>query len=192
MSQTLSPPVGVRHALQRFGPLPLFAVGGLIGGLALGLGLGAATVASESLTGAAVGVGWALAIVSLAGLASQRLWKWFPQRACQVAAGQRFRQGRSTTSLIWGIQLGAGVTTYLVTPAFYGLLGVAFALQSPLTAVLAGAVYGLTRCLMIDAVAVVRRQARLMGQDILPLVGLEARMRLPLAATIVIGLALSL
>lgn len=118
-----------------------FVLGAVVGGLALG---GVAAGLALLLPSAAW-VGAAAAVVTVsADLGLIRLWTH--PRQVNEAWLRTYRPWAYASG--FGLQIGAGLTTYLMTAATY-LLVVVAALTTPLTALLAGGLFGLVRGLTV-------------------------------------------
>jgi hypothetical protein len=71
-----------------------------------------------------------------------------------VPAALILQRSRTVAALQWGIQLGLGFRTYVVTPAFFGLISVGL-VQDPIAlAVAVGTLYGIVRGGMIATFAI--------------------------------------
>lgn len=124
-------------------PLMCLSIGSTIGGLVLGLaslGIHLVLGGSPARIGLVLGIGGLAAVAT----ASHRVRRWIPERHCQVARTLLQTRSRERTSLRWGIKLGVGVTTLVVTPAFYALLAVSIA-QRATVALLSCLTYGFVR-----------------------------------------------
>jgi hypothetical protein len=179
VSQILAPPVGVRNPIRAFGPLVAAVGGGVSGGTILGLGLAAMTLLTSQLPGATVGLMLALSCMAVVGLAWPSTRIWLPHRAAQVRAEVMLRHRKFRTAGQWGFELGLGVATHLVTPAFYAFVGIVLGSGEPALAVVAGASYGFARLLTIAIAAAAHRHIA-SGEDespVLFLAGMERRTR---------------
>jgi hypothetical protein len=160
----------------------LLIVGGLIGGLTLGFALGGVALLSVQLEPARVGLLWGTcglaAFAAIFGGSS----RWIPQALRQVGTSTLIERGPARAAFAWGRELGVGFHTFVVTPAFYAVVGLCMA-TDPVTSVLVGATYGTTRGAVIAVFAlVVRRRASCATRRSEPGLGLERRFRVPLAA----------
>jgi hypothetical protein len=117
-------------------------------------------------------------------LASRRVRRVLPQRSCQVFDGLAPR-GKARAAFRWGVTLGEGVRTYVVTPAVYLMLPL-IAAQRLLFVPAMAMLYALARGVMI-AIQTLRGDSR---HD--PCDGLVARTRLALLVTGVAAAALTL
>jgi hypothetical protein len=89
---------------------------------------------------------------------------------------------------VWGVELGAGIRTLVVTPAYYGLLALSVTQPSIFWAFAVAVLYGVSRGGVIVAFAeVARRLESSKPPEWEPGDGLEVKLRAPLA--ILIGLA---
>lgn len=150
---------------------PLFTlVAGSIGG---GLTLGGSLGLLGELMARAIGLSAALVIVtaSAALVATFRptFRRWLPERRCQVKPRVFKESSRAVAALRWGFTLGTGVSTYVVTPAFFALVAL-IAASSPTHALFLGFLYGATRgavIAMAAGVVATRRDGSLVGQGLL-------------------------
>jgi hypothetical protein len=154
-----------------------------LGGAVLLVSIGVARIGSARL-----GLVWGLAAVSLVAIVWPTLREWVPERACQVPSSILLIRGRNRTALIWGWELGLGVCSYLVTPAFYALVAVAIGAHPVLAAAFMCVVYGLTRGLAIAGFALVTRHRNAWGIEAEPGIGLGRRLEVPLIVAIVAAL----
>jgi hypothetical protein len=95
-----------------------------------------------------------LGIIAIASLLVPSLAQLLPERPCQVQSSVLHAKGRSRAAWDWGIELGLGVRTFIVTPGFHALLAVAVGQHHALMATLVCATYGLVRGLTIAYFAV--------------------------------------
>jgi hypothetical protein len=162
-------PLGERGRRSRWGiTVPAYIAGSVAGGAALGTlaGLlgrltlsGVAIEARLALVAGALGAGlaWELALGTVPGPRRQVNERWL-----DIYRGWVYALG-------FGLQLGAGVTTVVVTSAVYGVLAAALASASASTGLLIGAVAGLLRGATVLAGAGIANPQRL--------VAFHARMR---------------
>ncbi|MCW3013474.1 MAG: mauF, partial [Solirubrobacterales bacterium] len=83
------------------------------------------------------------------GIADLRFVGIVPQIRRQVPEGLRWRIALPLTAGIYGLQLGLGFTTYLLTYAMWALLGACVLLGEPDLGLLVGATFGLGRALPV-------------------------------------------
>src|SRR4051812_32745910 len=126
--------------------------GALLGGVGLGAFIGILGWCARrvGIPGEAVLVTGLL--VSLAIL-SPALSLLLPERRSQVDPAQFFRWSARRAAFLWGLQLGFGIRSYIVTPALYSLLAVGLVIQSRLIATVVVAVYGVSRGIAILALS---------------------------------------
>ena len=128
-----------------------FAVGSVLGGAATGALAGVLGVALAALTGlpgtataaaivAAVAVG--AAVAEWTGVALPSLHRQVDERWLDTYRNWVYGLG-------YGLQLGAGVTTYITTAAVYVVLAAAVLVGSLPAAILIGALFGLVRGLSL-------------------------------------------
>jgi hypothetical protein len=134
-----------------------FAVGALAGGTA--------TFGGLSVLGSLAGVG-GLVLVAILGVAAAiadvRGRPIVPQIRRQVPEHWRRVLPLPLATLLYGVLLGLGFTTFVYAVALWALAGIAFVLASPSTGVLVGLAFGAGRALPICVLAPVahRRLAR--------------------------------
>jgi hypothetical protein len=143
-----------------------------------GFGFGATSVGpgADLTRGTAIGFGLALLLASTVFTFWESGRDLVPSRSCQVDPAL-LSSGRSRAAMEWGKQLGTGVRSHLVTPAFYGFLGFALA-SGPVRAFGLSVIYGAARSAAIGtgAIGVARRRARC-TLSLEPGLGLERRSR---------------
>lgn len=142
------------------------------------------------LSGARIGIALAALAVGFLGMLVPRTKVWLPQRAAQVSS-ELIHTGRTgRMSFGWGFELGVGVRTFLVTPAFYGLFAVALAQRTPLIALGIGVAYGASRGAALAVMTLASREPSHRVAAILRTDGVTRLMRVPLlvilAATFVV------
>lgn len=150
-----------------------------MGGFALGLGMAFVGLIIISVPGL-VGLLVVLTLFAVAAMFSSRAKELLPQRSAQVRYEDRLRMNPLAASFKWGVQLGAGVATRVITPAFYVMLAIG-CLLGGWVAVTIGVLYGTTRCTIILAVGARKAYLESVGDaecrvdgNVLP------RLRLPL------------
>jgi hypothetical protein len=128
----------------------------------LGAGTAVASILLSRIPPAQEGFLLGLTLLSIAAIHSRRVWGLLPERTRQVS-GTRLSTTPSVAAVAfpWGFELGVGIMTFLVTPAFYGLIAVASAERWPLGSVTVGVAYGASRGLTIAAMSLLMlRRAR--------------------------------
>ncbi len=173
------PPVGGTKT-DRFSPLAYLVLGTGLGGLALGLGATAAWLMIHSTASLRVGLVVGLGTVAALAVMCPSLCVWIPERSCQVPGSLTRTKSMRRTAFLWGLQLGIGVRSFVVTPAFYGMLAVAACQRHPQAVSLVCLTYGLVRGAAIAFVSVRKRrfQGPLAGPG--PGIGLERALRVPM------------
>ncbi len=131
----------------------------------------------------------AAAAVSVVGVLFPGLRRWLPERACQVASAEVLRWGRTRAAFNWGVKLGTGVSTFMVTPALYALLGVAAGQREALTAGVLCTAYGMARGTTIAGFALTegRRDAKAACGITKEIGALEQALRAPLVMAVVLA-----
>lgn len=177
----LRPPVGGTLG-RRYIPLATLIAGTALGGFLLGIAILAVGSLLALLPGGKRGIGLALLALSAIALLQPRVRRWIPERACQVSDALFFATSRSRAALRWGITLGLGVCTFLVTPGFYGLIGIAILQPDPASGPILCAVYGVSRGLTISTAAALNGRGRGTGRPAAVAVDgrLEGGLRIPL------------
>lgn len=168
----LKPPVGGH---RQYGPLLALIIGATGGGLLLGSGGAVATVLLMRLPHLRMALVAALIGMVLLAAALPSSARWLPERRCQVARVLLRQTSLNQTALRWGFQLGLGFRTYLVTPAFYALIGIMVGQSNPVAALAIGGSYGLVRGAAISGMAVAQCLRGLTPEAVGE--GLERRLR---------------
>jgi hypothetical protein len=182
----LAPPVG-GGVVRRYLPLASLVTGTTLGGLLMGGGLVLAWFALEPSDAVRTAIVLGVGGVCAAAVLIPSLRRWLPEAACQVPS-KRMAEDIHSAAFRWGVELGTGVSTFVVTPALYALLAVALVQHGPILVAAVLGVYGCTRGAAIASFAVV--YARRTEYDaVLPGIGLERAMRVPLVLSIVAATA---
>ncbi len=92
--------------------------------------------------------------IGLAAILSTTVERTLPERPCQVPRSAVLRYGLTTASLRWGVQLGLGFQSFVVTPAIYVLLAVTLSAGSAAHAAIPWIVYGMARGSSISLVSI--------------------------------------
>jgi hypothetical protein len=159
----------------------------LLGGVTLGVFVGASSILFAQVEAARLAFVLTIGGVATAALVHPPLRSWLPGRSCQVPQYHVTGEPMVTVGLKWGFELGTGVCTFVVTPAFLTLLAVGL-LQEPATRVIALlGLYGLVRGVTIATFSLLPAQNASDRRP--PGVGLERGMRIPLLAISLIAIA---
>lgn len=130
-----------------------------------------------------------LAVGGLAALGA--VWvpvrAWLPERACQVSTVP-MRDEPSRAGFRWGVTLGTGLSTYVVTPAIYCLLVVTLGQTHPAGTLGACVFYGAFRGGVIAWFSCAHGRARTRRVPV-PGAGLEATLRWPLCVVMIAATA---
>lgn len=118
---------------------------------------GIVTFGGVSLIGGAVGldlsvqltIGLAAVAALLAGTADLRFLPVVPQVRNQVPEAIRHRLPLLATGALYGLLLGLGFTTYLLTYAMWALLLASFVLSTPVVGLTVGVAFGVGRALPV-------------------------------------------
>jgi hypothetical protein len=151
MVETLAPGGHAGRLRVTLAACVTFAAGALAGG--------AATFGGLSLLGAALGGGGtdALAVAAAVALAAAigeaRGARIVPQVRRQVPESWRRRLAVPLAAGLYGVLLGLGFTTFILTFAVWALAGVCVAAGDPALGVLAGLAFGAGRLLPVVALA---------------------------------------
>jgi hypothetical protein len=129
-----------------------FAVGALAGGMAT---FGGLALAGAALHGASSTVAYAVAAaIALAGaLLELRGARIVPQVRRQLPEHWRRLMPMPLAAALYGVLLGLGFTTFVLTFGVFALAGVAFAVGDPAIGLALGAAFGLGRALPVALVA---------------------------------------
>lgn len=167
--------------------------GTISGGAMLGLGTAAAALVLGRAPAIRLGVLLGLSLVSITSTVIPAWRRWLPQRGRQVRSGLIHERNRESAAFLWGVELGTGIRTWVVTPAFYGLLALCVSQSSALRAFAICLLYGATRGSVIVTLAeVVRQVERSRPAEWEPAHGLEGKLRRPLALLIALAVATGL
>lgn len=151
----------------------------MLGSILAAVGLALSTAAS-------VHAGIVTGVLLLAAAATLRpnLRPWLPERSCQVAGSTMKRRRPIRGAFEWGALLGVGVSTFMVTPALYGVLVLAVGQQRAISSVSICVTYGLARVLTI-VVFSVRFARGTERRESIP--ALEIPLRLPASLIMVLA-----
>lgn len=159
-----------------------------MGGLMLALALVSGSLVFTLINEARIGMLWAVAVLSIAAMIWGSVRSLVPQRACQVSDARLRRGSLHQAAYVWGMRLGMGVCTFLVTPALYAFVAAAIAQGDPLVAGGLALLYGISRTMTIASFAIVVASRESTGRyQTEPALGLEAAMRYPLAVMVVLA-----
>jgi hypothetical protein len=179
----LAPPVG-GGIKDRYVPLASLVAGTTLGGLLTGGVLVIAWYALAPFDAARAAVVLGVGGIAVVAVVWSSVRSWLPEAACQVPAA-RMAETMHHAAFRWGVELGAGVCTFAVTPALYAVFAVAPVQHEPALAAAVAGLYGCSRGAAIAWFATVNARRELNGEAGAPGVGLERAMRLPLVIAIV-------
>jgi hypothetical protein len=156
MVDTLASGAGGRRRLTLLA-CATFAAGALIGGVVT---FGALSLAGAALrgVGAVVPVVVAAAIAGAAALGEARGVRIVPQVRRQVPEPWRRLLPLPLAAWLYGILLGLGFTTFVLTLAVWALAGISVALGDPALGLVIGLGFGIGRALPVVALAPVARR----------------------------------
>lgn len=166
-----------------------FALGALAGGAAT-FGV-LASLGALAGTGGQVAIGLAAAIAAAAALGELRGVRIVPQVRRQVPEHWRWVMPLPVAAALYGVLLGIGFTTFVLTFAVWALAGIAVALGDPVLGVAIGVAFGAGRALPVCLIAPVvdgprgARAAQLMAERPMVLRGFRLADGLALAAVAV-------
>lgn len=126
------------------GSAAIFLLGGALGGMTLGTTVG--------LLGSALPSGLRVAAI-ITGAGFVVLWiipRGFVPRPPGIRRQVRRRDPFAfwgIGSFAWGLELGAGATTRVISWAYWAWIGIALGIGSPFASGLLGTTFGLSRCL---------------------------------------------
>lgn len=151
----MPPPVGGTLPKKH---LPLIGVvlASTMGGILLGASLAAISKLLGALSVTGVGIALGLAMLAVIAMLWSPASRLLPERRRQVSSRLLLGPSRFRASLRWGFELGIGVSTYAVTPAFYLVLALGLAADSLRVPLLMGAAYGMARGIAIAAFSIRR------------------------------------
>lgn len=158
MVETLAPAGHAGRLRTTFAACATFAVGALAGG--------AVTFGGLSLIGQALGAGGSVALavaaaVALAAAAGEaRGARILPQVRRQVPESWRRRLPVPLAAGLYGVLLGLGFTTFILTFAVWALAGVCVAVGDPALGLAVGLAFGAGRLLPVVALAPTAGTAR--------------------------------
>jgi hypothetical protein len=184
----LAPPVG-GGIKDRYVPLASLVVGTTLGGLLTGAVLIVVAYALAPFDAARTAVVLAVGGIAVVALARSSVRGWLPEAACQVSKA-RLAETMHHAAFFWGVELGAGVRTFVVTPALYAVFAVALVQREPVFAAAVVGLYGCARGAAIAWFAIVNARREREGVAGAPGAGLERAMRLPLVIAIVAAAAI--
>jgi hypothetical protein len=160
-----------------------------VGGGLLGAGVAALSSVMSSFEAARTGLILGVSSVAAIGIGRSGLRRWLPERACQVSSVPLHMETLERVAIRWGLQLGFGLCTFVVTPALYALLATAVGQTNPLDAGALCMAYGISRGVTIASFAILHgRWASAGGDPDQPeAAGLERALRAPLLLAIAIA-----
>lgn len=183
----LAPSVGGDRRPSR-GPLGFLVLGATLGGTTLGFAAAVARYFLSPAPTARIGIAIGLGALTVFAIVNPRWRAWIPERACQVRPHHLMPGSMNWVAFRWGIELGLGVCTFIVTPAFYGLIAVSLVQPNPLTAALPMIAYGASRGLTITAFSLSTPSS---VEQPIPGLGLERRLRLATILILVTAISLA-
>lgn len=131
----------------------------------MGAAVGATSYLLTPFMPGRAGLVLAVAGVSTVAVTWPRARRWLPDRACQVSKSLLLKRSLGRAALRWGTELGLGVCTFVVTPAFYALLVVALGQRTPVVAASLCVIYGMVRGATIACFALVQASREAVGRD---------------------------
>ncbi len=152
MIATIGPAGHTGGLRTTFAAAASFSLGALAGGLAT-FGSLAAVGAWLHTRGAAIAAAAAIALALAAALGEARGARIVPQVRRQVPERWRRALPLPIAAGLYGVLLGLGFTTFVLTFAVWALAGVSFALGDSALGALVGVVFGLGRALPVVALA---------------------------------------
>jgi hypothetical protein len=177
----LVPPVGGNHNRELSSRLSSLVAGGWLGGLMLGLAVGTIAIILSRLPEARIGISLGLIGAGVVASLTRRVPWWTPQRTCQVSPYRIVAQGPRRAAFAWGVELGVGIRTFVVTPAIYALVGVALLARSIVLCALLCCIYGAARAGTIAGMAFAVRRRLQIGNSQEPLLGVASSLHVVLA-----------
>jgi hypothetical protein len=152
MVETIGPTGHTGGRRTTFAALASFAPGALLGGVAT---FGALAAAGSLLHGAGGRVAYcvAAAIALLAAVAEARGMRIVPQIRRQVPEHWRRVMPLPLAAFLYGILLGLGFTTFVLSFGVWALAGISLALGEPSAGIAIGLAFGAGRALPVMAIA---------------------------------------
>ncbi len=152
MVETIGPTGHTGGRRTTLAALASFVPGALLGGVAT---FGALAAAGSLLHGAGgrVAYGVAAAIALLAAVAEARGMRIVPQIRRQVPEHWRRVMPLPLAAFLYGILLGLGFTTFVLSFGVWALAGISFALGEPSAGIAIGLAFGAGRALPVLAIA---------------------------------------
>lgn len=149
----------------------------------LGVGSASVALALRGYPSLRIGLLVGLGCVSIGATLFRRWRRWIPQRGRQVRSALLREKTPDRAAFGWGFQLGTGVRTLVVTPAFYAFVALAASQTRPVAAFFLCVFYGAARGATIFAFSELTLRMEGPGRaDWEPGHGLEKGLRVPLAA----------
>lgn len=183
----LKPPVGGSRA-SAYAPIVVLLVGTAVGGAGLGIIVSVGWLILDLIPGLRQGLAFGMVLfAAVATLPALRLW--VPERNCQVASARLLKGGLVQATMRWGIVLGLGLCTFIVTPAIYALIGAGLGLHHVSSVPILFVTYGTIRGATIAWFAVGRVQQRRSPDSGLDL---KRGLRIPLLGTLLLSMTLML
>lgn len=184
----LAPPVGGTYQ-EKYLPLLSLVAGTTTGGALLGMVMAGAWYGLEVSEPARTGLVMALSVFAITAVLRPQLRRWIPNRSCQVPNFLLLAHRLETVAFRWGLELGAGLCTFMVTPGLLGLFAIALGQNGGVAAGLLFVVYGTTRGAAIATFGSLEshRQHRERVGFLGRIGNLERILRLPLVAAIALA-----
>jgi hypothetical protein len=178
--------------MQRYFPLASLVAGTTAGGLLTGVGLALGWYALAAFDAGRPAIVLGVGGIAAVAVVRPALRRWLPEAACQVRS-EHLAEAMHRAAFRWGVELGTGVRTFVVTPALYAVLAISLAQGEPWLAAAVSGIYGCTRGAAIAWFATVHARREPSDGAGVPGVGLEPAMRLPLLVAIAaaVGTAVS-
>jgi hypothetical protein len=152
MVETVGLAGGVGKRRTTIAACATFAPGAVLGGVAT---FGLLSAGGEALHGAGGRLAYvtAAAIAAAAALAEARGMRIVPQIRRQLPEAWRWTMPLPLASALYGVLLGLGFTTFVLSFGVWALAGIGIALGDPGTGVVIGAAFGIGRALPVIVVA---------------------------------------
>lgn len=117
MSHALGPSVD-GSASRRYAPLFTLMAGGVAGGATLAILVAPLIVLISRIPALRLGVIISAVCLGLGGLFFSSVRVLLPERSVQVFGSQLLRFSRERAAFGWGMELGQGYRTFIVTPVY--------------------------------------------------------------------------
>jgi hypothetical protein len=184
----LARPVG--RGAKDVGPRAALVLGTTAGGALLGAALVPVWLAVDALRTVRPALGVGVGVLVVLALLWPGLRRWLPEAACQVRDDPMGSGAMHRVAFVWGVELGLGLRTYAVTPALFMVPTIALLQPSALAVLAIPSIYGFARGATIAWFAALSARPKIRSAP--PGIGIERRMRIPLAVATIAAVLVAL